>query len=140
MGVFSEIEPQYNQKLPIIDQVFKDAGSIPAAHQYQNPNSSELVFFLCDRACCPMLLRVRADTCGLCHPHYQAGSAPGSLSSGHFSLLSSRLEMGRSPHGPSLGVKQINNLRVDESIGFFPAMVGARNPDRINVTRNGCDT
>jgi len=42
-------------------------------------------FFLGDHACCPVFLRVHAETCGLRPLHYQAGSAPGFLSSGHFS-------------------------------------------------------
>ncbi len=71
-----------------------------------------------------MLLRVRAETCGLRPLRGQTGSAPDSLSSGHFSQYPRPPEMGRSPQGSLSMAKKINNLRVDESIGLFAALVG----------------
>ena len=81
-------------------------------------------FFSSVSACCPVLLRVRAETCGLRPLRGQTGSAPDSLSSGHFSQYPRRPEMGRSPQGSLSMAKKINNLRVDESIGLFAALVG----------------
>ena len=104
-----------------------DAGSIPASStNTQSPTRLSWGFFSSVGASCPVLLRVRAEYCGLRQPHHQACSAPGSLSSAHFSLHPSRPETRRSPQGPPPGVKQINNLRVDDLIGFFPTLARAR--------------
>lgn len=83
-------------------------------------------FFLGARACCPVFLRVHAETCGPRPPHHQACSASGSLSSDLFSLHPSRPEMGRSPQDPLAGVNKINDLQVDESIGFFLTLATTR--------------
>lgn len=100
-----------------------------------NPHSSTICktptrlswgFFLGDRACCPVFLRVHAETCGPRPLHYQTGSAPGSLSSGHFSLYPWRAETGRSPQDPRIRVNKLNDLRVDESNGFIHALAGER--------------
>ncbi len=104
-----------------------DAGSIPASStNTQSPTRLSWGFFSSFGACCPVLLRVHAETCGLRQPYHQACSAPGSLSSAHFSLHPSRPEMGRSPQDPPAGAKQINNLRVDDSIGFISPLTGER--------------
>jgi hypothetical protein len=76
-------------------------------------------FFLGDRAYCPVLLRVPAERCGPRSPHHLAGSVPGSLSSGYFSLRSSCPGTGRSPKEPLAEVNKINDLRVDESTCFL---------------------
>jgi hypothetical protein len=63
-----------------------DSVSIPFTSTIcKTPTRLSWGFFLGDRACCPVFLRVHAETCGLRPLHYQAGSAPGFLSSGHFS-------------------------------------------------------
>ena len=90
----------------------------------QSPTRLSWGFFSSVSACCPVLLRVRAETCGLRPLRGQTGSAPDSLSSGHFSQYPRRPEMGRSPQGSLSMAKKINNLRVDESIGLFAALVG----------------
>ena len=41
--------------------------------------------------------------------------------------------MGRSPQGSLSGAKKINNLRVDESIGLFAALVGDQKSQRISL-------
>ena len=102
-----------------------DAGSIPASStNTQSPTRLSWGFFSSVSACCPVLLRVRAETCGLRPLRGQTGSAPDSLSSGHFSQYPRPPEMGRSPQGSLSMAKKINNLRVDESIGLFAALVG----------------
>jgi hypothetical protein len=63
-----------------------DSVSIPfTSTNTQSPTRLSWGFSLGDHACCPVFLRVHAETCGLRPLHYQAGSAPGFLSSGHFS-------------------------------------------------------
>ena len=102
-----------------------DAGSIPASStNTQSPTRLSWGFFSSVGASCPVLLRVRAETCGLRPLRGQTGSAPDSLSSGHFSQYPRRPEMGRSPQGSLSMAKKINNLRVDESIGLFATLVG----------------
>ena len=91
-------------------------------------------FFLVDRACCPVFLRVPAETCGPRPTHHLAGSVPGSLSSGHFSLHSSRPGTGRSPQEPAAEVNKFNDLRVDESSGLISASVGYEFPRIVDVT------
>ena len=103
----------------------------------QSPTRLSWGFFSSVGACCPVLLRVHAETCGPRPKHHQAGSAPGSLSFGHFSLDSSRPEMGRSPQGPPSGPSRSTTYEWMIRSIFFPALVGARNSGRINVTRNG---
>ncbi len=102
-----------------------DAGSIPASStNTQSPTRLSWGFFSSVGASCPVLLRVRAETCGLRPLRGQTGSAPDSLSSDLFSQYPRRPEMGRSPQGSLSMDKKINNLRVDESIGLFAALVG----------------
>ena len=114
-----------------------DAGSNPASSTIcKTPTRLSWGFFLGDRACCLVFLRVRAESCGPCPQHHQAGSAPGSLSSGHFSLQPSRPEMGRSPQDPPAGANKINNLRVDESNGLLMYLVGGRTFDPVRMSVN----
>ena len=96
----------------------------PSTTNTQSPTRLSWGFFSSVGASCPVLLRVRAETCGLRPLRGQTGSAPDSLSSGHFSQYPRRPEMGRSPQGSLSMAKKINNLRVDESIGLFAALVG----------------
>lgn len=104
-----------------------DSVSIPFTSTIcKTPTRLSWGFFLGDRACCPVFLRVHAETCGPRPLHYQAGSAPGFLSSGHFSLYPWRPETGRSPQDPRIRVNKLNDLRVDESNGFIPALAGER--------------
>ena len=104
-----------------------DAGSIPASSTILKiPTRLSWGFFLGDRASCPVFLRVHAETCGLRPLHGQTGSAPGSLSSGHFSQYPWRPETGRSPQSPRIRVNKINKLRMDRLSGFFPALAGKR--------------
>ena len=104
-----------------------DSVSIPFTSTIcKTPTRLSWGFFLGDRACCPVFLRVHAETCGPRPLHYQDGSAPGFLSSGHFSLYPWRPETGRSPQSPRIRVNKINNLRMDRLSGFFPALAGKR--------------
>jgi hypothetical protein len=77
-----------------------------------------------DRACCPVLMRVLAESCGPRPQLRLACSAPGSLSTGHFSQRILRTVTAQSPQGLGFEVNRINNLRVDESTGLFLALVG----------------
>ena len=53
-----------------------DAGSNPASStNTKTPTRLSWGFFFGARACCPVFLRVHAETCGPCPPHLQAGSA-----------------------------------------------------------------
>ncbi len=81
----------------------------------QTPTRPSWGVFLGGRACCAVFLRVRAESCGLRRPHHRAGSAPGSLCSGHFSLHSSRPGTDQSPQDPPAQANEFNNLRADES-------------------------
>ena len=86
----------------------------PYTTNTKTPTRLSWGFFLGDRACCPVSLRVPAESCGPRPPHLLACSAPGSLSFGQFSLRPSRPRTGRSPQEPLAGVNKINDLRVDE--------------------------
>ncbi len=104
-----------------------DGGSNPpSSTNNKTPTRLSWGFFLGDRACCPVLLRVPAERCGPRPPHLLACSAPGSLSTGHFSQRVLRTVTARSPQDQGFGVKRINNLRVDESSSLISALAGAR--------------
>ncbi len=110
-----------------------DAGSNPASStNSKTPTRLSWGFFLGDRACCPVLLRAPAESCGPRPPDLTACSPPGSLSFGHFSQRPSRPRTGRSPQEPLPEVNKINNLRVDESNGLISVLVGAR------TAQSGC--
>jgi hypothetical protein len=72
-----------------------------------------------NRACCPVFLRVPAESCGPRSLHQLDCSAPSSLSIGHFSLRPLLRRTGRSPQEPLPEVNKINDLRVDESNGLI---------------------
>jgi len=76
-----------------------------------------------ERACCPVLLRIREEACGPRPPHHLARSVLGSRSSGHFSQRILHTGAARSPQDPRFVDDKINNLQVDESISLIPALV-----------------
>jgi hypothetical protein len=73
-----------------------------------------------------VLLRIPAESCGPRLLHRWASFAPSSLSIGHFSLHFLRPETGESPQAPLAEISKFNDLRMDESNGFLPALARAR--------------
>ncbi len=108
----------------------------PTTTNTRTPTRLSWGFFLGDRACCPVWLRVHAERCGPRPEHFLACSAPCSLSTGHFSLRVLRTVTPRSPQDPGFEVNRINDLRVDESSGSQTHLVGERNFDRSCLCGN----
>ncbi len=86
----------------------------PSTTNTKTPTRLSWGFFLGDRACCPVLLRVPAESCGPRPPRVMACSAPGFLSTGYFSQRFLRTVTTQSPQDPRFGCNKINNLQVDE--------------------------